>query len=260
MVPILFQAGLHGIWVLSRELYLMNKEIPYWSDLALAFGLFFIGFVVTQGLILLSFRRKWELKGYRKIVLGCLFPGVIQATAGRLVWGSALNFALLVTPFVASWFCTIGALYLIGDLYDWYGSYNFCGRLLYGFGFFAVLSPLWLPLYLLNVWEVCRIPEEVRIRAGRTLLTFLLSLSFPGLGTAYVGQRRYWGYALFSFGAIFVLFLLDFMTLLSLGSMDYPFFLISLTLLSGYLALPLVSLIDWYFSCLRSAAQDVKKP
>jgi hypothetical protein len=257
MVPVLFQASFCGILYFNWKL----SWIPESGYLILGLGLFLIGFALTQGLILLASRRKWELTGWRKVILGCFFPGVIQTLTGRLVWGSALSFVLLITPFVASWFLVyyLGNIHdsLMGDAYDRYLSYNFYGKLWYGLGFFAVLSPLWLPLYLLNVWEVCCLPAGVRTRAGRAFLTFFLSLSFPGLGAAYVGQRRYWGYALFSFGAVFVLFLLGFAIPILLGSGGLAS---SCVMLAGYLSLPLVSLVDWYFSCLRNAAQDVKKP
>lgn len=256
MVPILFQATFCGILYFNWKL----SWIPESKYLTSGLGLFLIGFALTEGFIILASRRKWEFRGWQKVILGCFFPGVIQTAAGRPVWGSALNFVLIATPFAASWFLVyyLGNIHdsLMGDAYDRY-TRAFYGRLWYGLGFFTALSPLWLPLCFLNVWEVCRLPSGVKTRAGRAILTFVLSLSFPGLGAAYVGRRRYWGYALFSFSAVFVLFLLGLGIPMLLGSGAYPF---TPTLFGGYLALPLVSLIDWYFSCLRSAAQDVKKP
>ncbi len=255
MVTLLFQAIFWGsflYWWVTGE----GWPIAAPKHFAVASCVFLVGFVVTQGVVFLSFHRKWRLDGWRKVALGLLFPGAVQAAAGRPVWGSALNFALLGTVFVATLYCSYFYFgYFFVDSHEPPTPPTPPG-MLYGIDFFISLSLLWLPLYLLNVWEVCRAPRGAETRAGKALLTFFLSLAFPGLGIAYVEKWRYWGYALFSFGAVFVLFLLGFVLPLALG-MGLG---ILCVLSYAYLALPLVSLIDWYFSCLRSTAQDVKKP
>ncbi|HIE13023.1 MAG TPA: hypothetical protein EYP63_06320 [Desulfotomaculum sp.] len=138
-----------------------------------AFGFLLAGFVMTETIILLAFRKKWKLEGYEKSILGLLFPGVVQAAAGRPIWGSALNFALLMTCFVVSWFCLIVFWRIPAILMD-----NATHKLLYGTVVWIAFSPLWLSVYLLNVWEVYRAPQGVENRRKKAVVDLLTQSVF----------------------------------------------------------------------------------
>jgi len=251
VITLLFQAAFWGSflywWTIDE-----NWPIAAPEHSAIALCVFLTGFAVTQGMVSLSSRRKWELSGWQRFTVGLLFPGAVQAAAGRPVWGGALNFALLGTVFVAACYCNF--------LYAGYAVSNehpASGGMLYGIEFFISLSLLWLPLYLLNVWEACCAPRGAKTRKRKVLLTLLLSVAFPGLGTAYVEKRRYWAYVIFSFVAVFFLGYLRFGTItFGIGTGSGLIISAFLCIFYAYMIMPFVSVIDWFFSCARGSARE----
>lgn len=134
--------------------------------------------------------------------LSLWIPGAGQALAGHREWGLFLNCSLLLTM-MAQWYLSKLLVIPLYSFAERAFSVNFTTDPLLGvlepqtLVLFAASLPIWLPLYLFNLWD-CR--QKTTANANSWIsdgIVILYSFLIPGFGCAYTGS---WKSARFLFG------------------------------------------------------------
>lgn len=130
-----------------------------------------------------------------KLFWSSLIPGTGQVMSGHRHWGLFLNLSLLLTMLVQVIFIRVATT----PIYEWIQrAFSLHAYSIFPFAhafnpdsvlFFAASAPIWLMLYIFNLWDCCRISNDSKPAAFSNLLAIILSFIIPGFGNAFT-QRK----------------------------------------------------------------------